>query len=105
MAVSANGSARVGSTTAPRACSSAAPSDAMTALLPGRLPTVRSGPNRAPVPPAPDASGAGGDGGQADARFASVVAAVTDAFGDPTRRDIFLYVRSHPAASAAEVAA
>jgi predicted ArsR family transcriptional regulator len=40
----------------------------------------------------------------ADARFASVVAAVTGAFGDPTRREIFLHIRSHPAASTAEVA-
>jgi predicted ArsR family transcriptional regulator len=67
---------------------------------------VRSGPNRASVPPAPDAAVAD-DVGQhaADARFASVVAAVADAFGDPTRREIFLYVRSHPSASTAEVAA
>ncbi|MGH8995067.1 MAG: helix-turn-helix transcriptional regulator [Acidimicrobiales bacterium] len=41
----------------------------------------------------------------ADARFASMVAAVTGAFGDPTRREIFLHVRSHPGISAAEVAA
>ncbi len=41
----------------------------------------------------------------ADARFASVVSAVTGAFGDPTRREIFLHVRSHPGSSAAEVAA
>jgi predicted ArsR family transcriptional regulator len=74
-------------------------------VLPARLPIVRSGPNRALVPPVSEAGGPGGDGERADARFASVVAAVTNAFGDPTRRDIFLYVRSHPAASAAEVAA
>ncbi len=40
----------------------------------------------------------------ADARFASLVAAVTGAFGDPTRREIFLHVRSHPGSSAGEVA-
>ncbi|MGH9082007.1 MAG: helix-turn-helix transcriptional regulator [Acidimicrobiales bacterium] len=40
-----------------------------------------------------------------DARFAGLVAAVTAAFGDPTRRDIFLRVRSRPGVSASEVAA
>jgi predicted ArsR family transcriptional regulator len=40
-----------------------------------------------------------------DARFASHVAAVTAAFGDPTRRDIFLRVRSSPGMTASEVAA
>lgn len=39
-----------------------------------------------------------------DARFASMVAAVTAAFGDPTRRDIFLRVRSVPGLTATEVA-
>lgn len=39
-----------------------------------------------------------------DARFASHVAAVTAAFGDPTRRDIFLKVRSSPGMTATEVA-
>ena len=43
--------------------------------------------------------------GQAeDARFASLVAAVTAAFGDPTRRDIFLRVRAAPGLTATEVA-
>jgi predicted ArsR family transcriptional regulator len=37
--------------------------------------------------------------------FAAAVAAVTTAFGDPTRRDIYLFVRSHPdGVKAAEVA-
>ena len=37
--------------------------------------------------------------------FAAAVAAVTSAFGDPTRRDIYLFVRSSPhGAKAAEVA-
>ncbi len=40
-----------------------------------------------------------------DAQFASHVAAVTAAFGDPTRRDIFLRVRSSPGMTASEVAA
>jgi len=38
--------------------------------------------------------------------FAAAVAAVTSAFGDPTRREIYLFVRGHPAGvKAAEVAA
>jgi predicted ArsR family transcriptional regulator len=40
-----------------------------------------------------------------DARFASLVAAVTAAFGDPTRRDIFLRVRAVPGLTASDVAA
>jgi len=38
-------------------------------------------------------------------RFAAAVAAVTSAFGDPTRRDIYLDVRSRPGATVTEVAA
>ncbi|HUC35515.1 MAG TPA: helix-turn-helix domain-containing protein [Acidimicrobiales bacterium] len=40
----------------------------------------------------------------ADRRFSAAVAAVTSAFGDPTRREIYLHVRSHPGATASEVA-
>ncbi|MGA2520885.1 MAG: helix-turn-helix domain-containing protein [Acidimicrobiales bacterium] len=40
-----------------------------------------------------------------DRRFSAAVAAVTSAFGDPTRREIYLHVRSHPGATASEVAA
>ena len=40
----------------------------------------------------------------ADLRFSAAVAAVTSAFGDPTRREIYLHVRSHPGATASEVA-
>jgi predicted ArsR family transcriptional regulator len=40
-----------------------------------------------------------------DARFASLAAAVTAAFGDPTRREIFLRVRARPGLTASEVAA
>ncbi len=36
--------------------------------------------------------------------FGAAVAAVTSAFGDPTRRDIYLYVRRHDGVRAAEVA-
>lgn len=38
-------------------------------------------------------------------RFAATAAAVTSAFGGRTRREIYLYVRSHPAATASQVAA
>ncbi|HEY1734783.1 MAG TPA: helix-turn-helix domain-containing protein [Acidimicrobiales bacterium] len=38
-------------------------------------------------------------------RFAAAVAAVTSAFGDPTRREIFLDVRSRPGSTVSEVAA
>ncbi|MHB1488316.1 MAG: helix-turn-helix transcriptional regulator [Acidimicrobiales bacterium] len=36
--------------------------------------------------------------------FSAAVAAVTSAFGDPTRRDIYLYVREHTGATAGQVA-
>jgi predicted ArsR family transcriptional regulator len=42
----------------------------------------------------------GGD----DGRFSAAVAAMSAAFGDPTRRDIFLHVRSQPGVTAKEVA-
>jgi predicted ArsR family transcriptional regulator len=42
--------------------------------------------------------------GSDDGRFSAAVAAVAAAFGDPTRRDIFLHVRSAPGATATEVA-
>jgi predicted ArsR family transcriptional regulator len=51
--------------------------------------------NVAPEPPARE-----GD----DGRFSAAVAAVSAAFGDPTRRDIFLHVRSEPGVTANEVA-
>lgn len=38
-----------------------------------------------------------------DGRFSAAVAAVTSAFGDPTRREIYLYVRTHPGSTASEV--
>ena len=43
--------------------------------------------------------------GGTDGRFSAAVAAVAAAFGDPTRRDIFLHVRSAPGVTASEVAA
>ena len=39
-----------------------------------------------------------------DSQFSAVVAAVSAAFGDPTRRDIFLHVRAAPGVTASEVA-
>lgn len=39
-----------------------------------------------------------------DARFSAAMAAVTSAFGDPTRREIYLHVRSNPGATASDVA-
>jgi predicted ArsR family transcriptional regulator len=42
--------------------------------------------------------------GADDGRFSAAVAAVSAAFGDPTRRDIFLHVRAEPGVTATEVA-
>ena len=42
--------------------------------------------------------------GADDGRFSAAVAAVAAAFGDPTRRDIFLHVRAAPGVTAGEVA-
>ena len=50
---------------------------------------------------APDSAG----GAAGERRFSAAVAAVTSAFGDPTRREIYLFVRSHPGATASQVAA
>lgn len=51
-------------------------------------------------------SGSGGQQGPlTDAEFSAAVEAVTSAFGDPTRRQIYLYVRDHAAGvTATEVA-
>ncbi len=55
--------------------------------------------------PAPEATGpAAAAAGPDDSRFSATVAAVSAAFGDPTRRDIFLHVRAVPGATASEVA-
>ena len=43
-------------------------------------------------------------GAEDEGRFAATVTAVAAAFGDPTRRDIFLFVRGTPGVSATEVA-
>jgi predicted ArsR family transcriptional regulator len=71
-----------------------------------------------PVPAAPTTAGVPGtgpgagtrprDGGadstESDSHFSAAVTAVTAAFGDPTRREIYLFVRSNPGATASEVA-
>ncbi|MGD0311185.1 MAG: helix-turn-helix domain-containing protein [Acidimicrobiales bacterium] len=56
----------------------------------------------APRPESPDVAN---DSSDSDSHFSAAVTAVTAAFGDPTRREIYLYVRSNPGASASEVAA
>ncbi|HVX23510.1 MAG TPA: helix-turn-helix domain-containing protein [Acidimicrobiales bacterium] len=60
-----------------------------------------------PAPAAAPTAAWIGEGERTDGdngRFAAAVAAVTSAFGDPTRREIFLYVRAQPGATTAEVA-
>ncbi len=52
---------------------------------------------------APNRSGSEADGDRGS--FAVIVSALTAAFGDPTRREIFLHVRAHPGATASAVAA
>jgi predicted ArsR family transcriptional regulator len=46
----------------------------------------------------------GADSAESDSHFSAAVTAVTAAFGDPTRREIYLFVRSNPGATASEVA-
>ena len=47
----------------------------------------------------------GGDAARSDSDFAAAVTAVSSAFGDPTRREIYLFVRSNPGTTASGVAA
>ncbi len=54
--------------------------------------------------PAPDSADAAA-ASDSDSQFAAAVTAVTSAFGDPTRREIYLFVRANPGATASEVAA
>jgi predicted ArsR family transcriptional regulator len=54
--------------------------------------------------PAPPASAEGAPTSLSDNDFSAAVAAVTTAFGDPTRRDIYLFVRGTPGATATLVA-
>ena len=110
--------ADLGSRTAPIAASNCNWSAAMHSLVSGGIgPPVRRGTLSRRPAEGPDPSvdyprvstapmtaeterGAGAD----DGRFSAAVAAVAAAFGDPTRRDIFLHVRAVPGATASEVA-
>ena len=65
------------------------------------------------MPSAPDSALASGyplelapptGGESSDREFSAAVTAVTSAFGDPTRREIYLFVRSNPGCTASEVA-
>lgn len=75
-------------------------------------PTVNPVPQRTDRSPAPcgvaetaePARAASVTASSGDATFGAAVAAVTAAFGDPTRRAIFLHVRSHPGVTASDVA-
>ncbi|HWE71334.1 MAG TPA: helix-turn-helix domain-containing protein [Acidimicrobiales bacterium] len=44
------------------------------------------------------------DSHESDSHFSAAVTAVTSAFGDPTRREIYLFVRANPGATSSEVA-
>lgn len=57
------------------------------------------------APPGEDPGAVVGSSVAADSHFNASVTAVTAAFGDPTRREIYLFVRSHPRVTASEVAA
>jgi predicted ArsR family transcriptional regulator len=56
-------------------------------------------------PPGAGAGDGRGDTSESDGHFSAAVTAVTAAFGDPTRREIYLFVRSNPGTTASEVAA
>jgi predicted ArsR family transcriptional regulator len=58
----------------------------------------------APIAVEPAATADQGPPGPDDGQFSAAVAAVSAAFGDPTRRDIFLQVRSEPGITATELA-
>ncbi len=65
-----------------------------------------SGAPASPEPPIARATDAGQTADpRSDRHFSAAVTAVTSAFGDPTRREIYLYLRANPGLSASEVAA
>lgn len=64
-------------------------------------PDAPAGTHGGQPPPGGEQAATDEDGG----RFSSAVSAMVTVFGDPTRRDIYLDVRSHPGATASEVAA
>jgi predicted ArsR family transcriptional regulator len=57
-----------------------------------------------PIAVEADVLGVDASRGANDGQFSAAVAAVSAAFGDPTRRDIFLHVRAEPGVTATEVA-
>lgn len=57
------------------------------------------------VAPSRGGTESGGDAARSDSDFAAAVTAVSSAFGDPTRREIYLFVRSNPGTTASGVAA
>jgi predicted ArsR family transcriptional regulator len=73
-----------------------------------RLEDVQVAPDRpveAGAAPAPvEVHGQAVDSNESDSHFSAAVTAVTSAFGDPTRREIYLFVRSNPGATSSEVA-
>jgi predicted ArsR family transcriptional regulator len=65
-------------------------------------------PEDPPDPAGLDSTGldsTGLDSTESDNHFSAAVTAVTAAFGDPTRREIYLFVRSNPGTTSSEVAA
>ncbi len=56
-------------------------------------------------PPSPLDSAGRTEADGSDSHFSAAVTAVTAAFGDPTRREIYLFVRANPGVTASEVAA
>jgi len=53
----------------------------------------------------PETASSIADGREGDAGFSGAIAAISSAFGDPTRRAIYLHLRSHPSSTVAELAA
>jgi predicted ArsR family transcriptional regulator len=52
----------------------------------------------------PSDTGTASGSDESDSHFSAAVTAVTAAFGDPTRREIYLFVRANPGATASDVA-
>ena len=84
---------------APNAAPGTAPGAPRHVPFPATRGSVRTGPAAATADDESPANPAADDGS-----FTATVSAVVAAFGDPTRRDIFLHVRAHPGSTATEVA-
>jgi len=74
---------------------------------------VQPEPDKIPVGNGPPPRAAAGTAGRrrddadvtgSDSHFSATVSAVTSAFGDPTRREIYLFVRANPGVTSTEVA-